>query len=795
MSTLLRFTTLRKASLFVLVFLCCGAGLARASAYTTYPTDTLKFTPTGQGTMTSYIRVSYSGDTTGPGDHIRAAITSGSSYFSISVDSIFTKSYYYWTITYTIQSTAVTGSITFTDDTTTRVIVLMGGAGPDGSISTYGPYYNNVPRGATNCEPLRMINTGSDVDTITSVAWSHSNGGLLIWDSSLTFPHVLGSHDTLNWNICFHAGTDTNVHLDTLLVYYKDAYSSTRYFTRIVSAQAHDTSSPDGVLSSSGPYWTGSVPKGATSCTNLRMINTGADVDTLISASWAHSTGGIFTWDSSVTFPHTMASHDTVNWSFCFHAPNDTNIYVDTLHVVYHDAYNQTRYITRIVYARAVDTTSPDGALVWVGPYWTATVPEGGTSCTYMRVINNGADVDTIVSVAWTHDPSGMFVIDSSFSTPAVLGSHDTMYVNACFHAPYDTLRHWDTLVVHYHDAYSQSRYLTRIVSGQATDTSIRTCYGLYVPSIALTEVGDTSSFRLYISNQLDSSASLTGIHFSGSGDASFRVDSSTFPRTIAAHAYDSLWLKFVPQTSTSTTYTSVMTVTFTTNDTAHCHTASTTVTGHSALAARDTASVSLTDTTTKHIALVSDTSVNYYSHRVNVVNSTGSRIRIDTAYLTNTNHIYIAQQIHSKFPDTLVDGAWHSVIIHFYGDSSHTVYHDTLVVTMENALMAYYFFVDGISTASTSGVLTLTRSAATDIRIYPNPSSGFANIQPVGLSSVTYDVLDILGNVVAQHTGAAEWQWNPGSEANDGTYFVRATGRDADGHVVVVTRRFALKH
>ncbi len=900
---------IRRVALFVLLLMGCSVGLVRATAYTTTP-DTVVFTPTGQGTMTGYVRVSYLGDTTMSGDHIHATISSGSSYFSTRHDTVFTKSYIYWAITFTPQSSLVWGSITFTDDTTTRTVILKGNAYPDGEISGYGPYYpTNIARGAVNCQNFRMINTGSDNDTITSVAWTHSTGGTFIWDSSLTFPRILHSHDTLNLNICFHAGTDTNIHTDTLAVYYSDSSSHSRYLVRVVTAQAHDTTSPDGVISSYGPYYPGNVPPGGTNCQNLRMINTGADndtitsvawshsngglfiwdssvtfprvmhshdtlnlnicwhagtdtlvhmdtvvvhysdaynhnreftrivyaqahdtsspdgiitatgpywsnvpkngtsceplrminsgadVDTIVSATWSHSTGGMFVWDSSLTFPHVMHSHDTINWSFCFHAPNDTSIHMDTLTVRYNDAYSHTRYFTRFVYGRAIDTTTPDVALIAIGPYWTATIPEGSTNCTYARVINNGADVDTIVGWAWSHDPHGVFTYDSTFSTPVILHSHDTMYVGFCFHAPYDTLRHWDTLLVHYHDAYSQTREFTRIVSAQATDTTIVNCYSLYPQSVPFTEVGDTSRFRVYIHNLLGSSASLTALHFSGSSDASYRVDSSTFPRTIAAHAYDSVWLQFIPRSQSSNSYPATLTGIFSTSDTSHCRTAYASVTGTAAQATRDTASVSMTDTSTKHIALVSDTSVNYYAHRIDLVNNIGIRIRIDTVYLTNTNHIYIAQQIRSHFPDTLVDGAKHSVILHFYGDTSHTVYHDTLVVTMENALAAMYFYVDGYSRPAKSDVLTITRSTATDLRIFPNPSSGMTNILPVGLTPVSYEILDVLGNVVAEHSGSLLWQWTPAVDGADGTYFVRVTGRNSEGNAVVICRRVVVKH
>jgi hypothetical protein len=78
-------------------------------------------------------------------------------------------------------------------------------------------------------------------------------------------------------------------------------------------------------------------------------------------------------------------------------------------------------------------------------------------------------------------------------------------------------------------------------------------------------------------------------------------------------------------------------------------------------------------------------------------------------------------------------------------------------------------------------------------LQIYPNPSDGITNIELKGLSGVTFEVLNVLGNVVARHSGAADvWQWNSASQATglaDGTYYVRAVGRDASGREVVLTR------
>ena len=654
-----------------------------AQAFRVSP-DTLRLTPSGGQTVTGYVRVSYTGDSTGPGTRVHARISSGSSYFSVRPDTILVG-VHYWPIVYTVQQSAVTGLATFTDDTTTRTVVLLGAAGTDG------------------------------------------------------------------------------------------------------------------VLQGIGPYYSGTTPKNTVRCTDLKLINTGSDTDTVTSAGWAHDPGGRFTWDSSMSFPIIVPPHDTISWSFCFHAPNDTLYYIDTFYVHYKDASSASRLVTRMVYARATDTTSPDGALQVVGPYWTAAIPEGTVGCTQMRLVNGGADPDTITSITWSHDPAGLFTYDTTVTLPRVLRSHDTLYWSFCFHAPNDTLPRIDTVEIHYSDAYSQARSVRRIIYARATDTTLVQCYGMFAATVSLTEVGDTGRFRLYLSNRLGSSARLDSIHISGSGVGVFRVDTSGLPRTIASHQYDSLWCSFIPRAGSTTQFGATLTAYFTTSDSTHCRTALVNVSGSSAQVARDTATVSLGDTSTHRVPLISDSSTYYYSHRINLVNQVGVRIRIDTCYLTNTQHFYIAQQIRSRFPDTLLNGAHHSVILHFFGDSNRTVFRDTLVATMENALASFYIVLDGYSKGATvtGAVQPRMLTSATDLRMWPNPTGSTASIQSVGLQSVTTEISDALGHVIARHDGADLWQWDArgadGARMPAGTYFVRVEGITALGERVVLTRPLAV--
>src|SRR5581483_12020270 len=352
--------------LAVLVFSLAAPRLILADSFS-YAPDTLTFSPSGQDSLVSYVRLSYNGDSTGAGTYIHAWVSSGSSYFSVSADTLHITKYSYIRVVYHVASNTVTGQLSISDDTVTRTVVLIGRPNPasaDGELNALGPYFpENTPEGRDTCTPLRLINSGSDADTIWSAGFSHDPQGIFSWDSA-SLPLVLGAHDTLFWDFCFHAPQNTNQYTDTFTVKYRDAYSSTRSIWRFVTGKAVDTTPPDNALKAVGPYFPGNVPEGGDTCLSkgaiwpLVLINGGSDLDTVESISWTHDPGSMFSLDlSGTSFPFTIASGDTMYWTACFHAPSDTVVHWDTLMIRYRDAYSNDRYVTRIVYARAVDTT------------------------------------------------------------------------------------------------------------------------------------------------------------------------------------------------------------------------------------------------------------------------------------------------------------------------------------------------------------------------------------------------------------------------------------------------------
>lgn len=775
------FMRLFTASIVVL-FVGLFGKLAFADSFSHYP-DSTTFNPSqGQTTVTMNIYAFYNGDTTnGPGTTVHAWISTGSTYFRVDTVPHHFKSYWYWTITYYVQSSQVTGYVSLSDDTVTQRIKLIGKAAPDGVLTGYGPYFTMITKmDSTSCTSLRLINNGSHRDTIIAASWSHNPNGIFTWDTT-NVPSTIGSHDTAYWTFCFHAPHDTLIHTDTFNIAYHDSTGQNKYLTRIVSAQASG-STPDADLSVSGPYFTGITQMDSTTCSTMRIVNAGADRDTITSLVWSHNPNGIFTYDTTITLPRTLGSHDTLLWSFCFHAPHDTNYHIDTLTVYYKDAMSSSRSISRVVYGRAA-APSPDAEISGYGPYF-PTTKEGSSNCTHLRLINNGSDVDTIVSVGWAHNPNGIFTYDTAVTVPHILHSHDTLLWNFCFHAPNDTNYHVDTFVVNYRDGYSQTRSISRVVAARAVDSSSIDCYYLYAPTVKRTEVGDTSYIHVFIANRLDSTVTLTAIHISGSGDAAYRVDSSTFPHTIAGQHYDSVWVAFIPYAG-ATSFPATLTGTFTVDDTMHCKTATASLNGTAAYFAHDTSSINFNDTGTATVNMSGDSG--HLVHRIEFVNNSSVSLLVHSITLSNTNHFYLAQILPGT-PDTVLPGAKISALIYFYGDSSGTTYNDTIVVTIEHALTSFYVYVSGhsVDVQQQSGVASAMLNAG-KLRIYPNPSQGLTTISIDGSAQARFDVLDLLGHAVAHFDGAPMWQWNADALAA-GTYYVRAQSGD-----FIETRRIVI--
>ncbi len=685
------------------------------------------------------------------------------------------------------------------------------------SIGLEGPYFtSDIPYGSDSCASMRIVNNSSASDTIRGMTWAHNSNGIFTWDS-VSLPYVLAAHDTTNWTYCFHAPDNTTENIDTIVL---TIGSQSNTVSRLIEAASASPS--DNALTLSGPYFPQLVPEGADTCISsssgtggypCRLINTTSSPDTIVSLDLApepNNPSGIFTWDS-VALPYILGAHDTATWTFCFHAPDNTNTYADTITVHYEDASGQHWFDSRFLVAHATDTTPPDGELRAVGPYFPGNVPMGGDTCMShgsvwpLVLINSGSNVDTVKSFSWAHDPGSIFSLETSGTTfPFTIPAGDTMFWTACFHAPSDTDIHWDTINILYSDAYNNDRHVTRVVYAKAVDTTIKTCYGMYAAAAAVTNYGDTSYIHLFIHNYLDSSTSLTAIHISGTDDGAFRVDSSGFPNPIASNTYDSVWLMFIPNRTTgSTEYSATATLSFTTNDTAHCHSSSVSLVGYMPQSCSDTETVAFDTTGSSDVSLSGD-SGHYYAHRVDFVNNSSSTVIVTAVRWLNSSSHFLVAQVVPALPDTLVPGGRMAVIVHFYGDTSGTTYYDTLALTVSGGFAApfgknsalssngaYYVNFTGHSNSAPATVSQPITPNAPTLLLFPNPSSGIVNMELEGATNTTFKLIDVLGNIIASHRGTNVWQWNADALGllKDGTYFIRAS--DGNG---VTTKRLVLE-
>ena len=186
-------------------------------------------------------------------------------------------------------------------------------------------------------------------------------------------------------------------------------------------------------------------------------------------------------------------------------------------------------------------------------------------------------------------------------------------------------------------------------------------------------------------------------------------------------------------------------------------------------------------------------------------MNSSGSTLIVTGIHWLDSSSHFLVSQIVPGLPDTLAPGAELAVIVHFYGDSTGTIYHDTLAFTvaggyadpfgkvttqaLQNGM--FYVNVTGYSASAPAAVAHSALPHAPDLRVYPNPSSGAVNMELEGAANATFEITDVLGNVIARHTGSNDWQWDANSAGGpkDGTYFIRASNGNA-----VTTKRLALQ-
>jgi hypothetical protein len=212
---------------------------------------------------------------------------------------------------------------------------------------------------------------------------------------------------------------------------------------------------------------------------------------------------------------------------------------------------------------------------------------------------------------------------------------------------------------------------------------------------------------------------------------------------------------------------------------------------------ASDTQAVLFNSTGTMNVTLSGD-SARYRAHRIDFVNNSGVSLVIAGAALTTSNNRFSISQLLPGVPATVKPGATFSMIVHFLGDTSGTVYLDTVVLTIDHALTSFYVYLIGNSfVAAKSGVSLMSVSAPSDVRIYPNPFSQRSTIRFTtderGAAQVR--VVNLLGEEVARvfsgelEAGEHTFTWDANGAAA-GTYFCIVRSNDRVTRAAMVLER-----
>ncbi|MDP4219140.1 MAG: regulator [Bacteroidota bacterium] len=212
---------------------------------------------------------------------------------------------------------------------------------------------------------------------------------------------------------------------------------------------------------------------------------------------------------------------------------------------------------------------------------------------------------------------------------------------------------------------------------------------------------------------------------------------------------------------------------------------------------ASDTQAVLFNGMGTMNVTLSGDSARNRI-HRIDFVNNSSVTLVITDVALTSSNDHFSISQLLPDVPDTLKPGEMFSMIVSFLGDTSGTVYQDTIVLMIDHAVTSSYIYLNGKSFATgQSGVSIKSESVSNNIRISTNPFSNFTTIHYRSSISghVQVYMMNLLGSEVAHifsgelDAGEHTFPWNASSMPAGMYIAIVKTGREV-GEIPVMLRR-----
>jgi photosystem II stability/assembly factor-like uncharacterized protein len=180
--------------------------------------------------------------------------------------------------------------------------------------------------------------------------------------------------------------------------------------------------------------------------------------------------------------------------------------------------------------------------------------------------------------------------------------------------------------------------------------------------------------------------------------------------------------------------------------------------------AAYDTQMVSLGNAAEVDISLSGDSST-ARTHRIDFVNNSGITLIIKDAVLTTSDDRFSITQLLPGVPDTLLPSATFSAIVRFRGDTIGTTFRDTIVLTVDHALMSYHIYLSGNSVNVSRSGVSRQSARSSNLSVYPNPFSQSATITFTSEASGRADI-SIVNQLGVEVARIFSGEWDAGEHA-----------------------------
>jgi len=146
--------------------------------------------------------------------------------------------------------------------------------------------------------------------------------------------------------------------------------------------------------------------------------------------------------------------------------------------------------------------------------------------------------------------------------------------------------------------------------------------------------------------------------------------------------------------------------------------------------------------------------------------------------------------------PFTLKPGESFTVTIS-YQSSDNLIHKDALVIVADHAFTAIEIGLEG-GDFSTPTSVKKELPAGVAIFVSPNPAHSDVKVDFAGTTHANIEVMDMLGNTVANGQTSGDWTWNgktaSGVSAANGAYIIRIVGTSISGEQFLTSKRVILQ-